>query len=167
MFITTGDMMMPSAAVCAARLATKHGLGDFGSNLFANSVVDPSKQDAKNIVCYFDSDNTRQSGNLRTLASGTTWYVDEIFVTASSERSEQANALLRKHVGFLCSVRTHPVFCDEDQTWYRFLHISLKGRSKRAGKTTGGMELYEATLRVAWRPMSSSDPDYKEVTGIV
>ena len=167
MFITTGDIMMPSAAVCAARLAAKHGLGAFGSNLFANSVVDPSKQDAKNIVCFFDSDATKQSGNLRTLASGTTWYVDEIIVTASSERSEHANALLRKYVNFLCSVRTHPVFCDDDQIWYRFLHITLKGRAKRVGKTTGGMELYEGVLRVAWRPMSSRDPDYKETTGIV
>ena len=36
----------------------------------------------------------------------------------------------------------------------------------RPGRTTAGMDIYEATLRVLWRPMSSRDPDYAAVTGI-
>ena len=167
MFITTGDRAMPSLAVTAARLSAKYHLGDFGGNLFANTVVDPAKKDGKSIVVYFDcDDNGRDGGNVRTLASGPAWYVDKMIVTASAGDSASANAMIRKHINFLCSVRREPVFCDEDQVWYRILHVAMLGRPVRPGRTTAGMDIYEATLRVLWRPMSSRDPDYAAVTGI-
>ena len=167
MFITTGDRAMPSLAVSAARLSAKYGVGDYGNTLFANTVVDPAKKVDKSIAVYFDSDdNGRDGGNLRTLASGPAWYVDKLIVTASGGNTATANALIRRHINFLCSVRREPVFCDEDQTWYRILHVAMLGRPVRPGRTAAGMELYEATLRVLWRPMSSRDADYAAVTGI-
>ena len=168
MFITTGDKAMPSLALTAARFSAKYHLGDFGINLFANTVVDPAKRDGKSIVVYFDSDdNGKDGGNVRTLASGPTWYVDKLIVTASGGDTATANALIRRHINFLCSVRRQPVFCDEDQVWYRILHVALLGRPVRPGRTSAGMDLYESTLREMWRPMSSRDPDYAAVTGIV
>lgn len=167
MFIRTGDRVMPSIAVMAARLAAKYSVGSFGDDLFANVVVDPAKKEKKSIVVYFDcDDNGRDGGNVRTLASGPTWYEDKIIVTASGGESGIANALMRRHVNFLCSARREPVFCDEDQIWYRVLHVAMIGRPKRPGRTQAGMDLYEATLRVLWRPMSARDPDYTAVTGI-
>lgn len=167
MFVTTGDIVMPSVAVTAARFAEKFLDARYGENLFANVVVDPAKKDGKSIVVYFDSDDKgRDGGNVRTLAHGITWFVDRMIVSASGPDSASANALLRRHVGFLCSVRSHPVLCEEDGIWYRFLHIAMLGRPQRPGRTLGGMDLYEAVLRVVWRPMSSQDPDYAEVTGI-
>lgn len=167
MFINTGDMMMPSVGLATARFSAKYGLGVFGDNLFANTVVDPSKQDSKNIVVYFDSDgDVKQGGNVRTLASGPAWYVDQMIISASAEDSGTANGLIRKHINFLCSIRSEPVYCDEDQIWYRIIHVALHGRARRVGKTPAGMELYEAVLRIMWRPMSSRDSDYKTVTGI-
>lgn len=167
MFVNTGDKMMPSAAVVLARFAERCGLGIWGVGLFANVVVDPTKQDKKSIVVYFDpDDNGKDGGNVRTLASGPAWFVDKVVVTASAGDSATANALLARHVNLLCSVRTHPVFNDENQTWYRVLHVALLGRARRPGRTAGGMDLYEAMLRVTWRPMSASDPDYGAVTGI-
>ena len=167
MFVLTGDKMMPSAAVVLARFMESVGLGTWGTNLFANVVVDPTKQDKKSIVVYFDSDdNGKDGGNVRTLASGPAWFVDKVIVTASAGDSATANTLLARHVNLLCAVRTHPVFNDENQTWYRVLHVALLGRPRRPGRTAGGMDLYEATLRVTWRPMAATDPDYVTVTGI-
>lgn len=167
MFITTGDRAMPSLALVASQFSAKHGLGTYGANLFANVVVDPAKQDGKSIVVYFDSDDKgRDGGNVRTLASGPAWYVDKLIVTASGGKSADASMLLRRHVNFLCSVRREPAYCDEDQIWYRILHVALLGRPVRPGRTQAGMDLYEATLRVLWRPMSSRDSDYTAVTGI-
>lgn len=166
-FIKTGDIMMPSAAVTCARFASKHNKGVFGKDLFANTVVDPNKQDSKDIVCYFDSDgDIRRGGNVRTLASGPAWFVDEIIISSSAENSADAVQRLRLHVNFLCSIRNHPVFCEEDQIWYRFIHFALNGRPKRVGRTAGGMQLYEATIRIVWRPMSTQDRDYETITGI-
>lgn len=166
-FIRTGDIMMPSAAATCARFAAMHNVGKFGQNLFANTIVDPAKQDSKDIVTYFDSDgDIKQGGNVRTLASGPAWYVDEIIINSSAENASEAVQRLRRHVNFLCSIRNEPVFCEEDQLWYRFVHFALKGRARRVGRTTGGMQLYEAFIRIAWRPMSTSDPDYTDVTGI-
>ena len=167
MFVTRGDFAMPSVALVAARFSAKHGVGTFGETLFANTVIDPAKKDGKNLVVYFDSDdNGKDGGNVRTLASGTTWYIDKMILSASAADSGTANGLLRKHVNFLCSARSEPAFCEEDQIWYRFLHVALLGRPRRPGRTTAGMDLYEATLRVMWRPMSAFDPDYTAVTGI-
>lgn len=167
MFVTRGDKMMPSIALVAARFAEKCGFGSWGTDLFSNVVVDVTKQDGKSVVVYFDGeDNGKDGGNVRTLASGPAWYVDKLIVTASAGNSVAANALLRKHVNFLCSIRSHPVFHDEEQIWYRILHVALLGRARRIGRTTGGMDLYEATLHVAWRPLSSADPDYAAITGI-
>ena len=167
MFVTRGDVMMPSAAVVLARFAEKFGFGSWGVDLFGNVVVDPSKQDGKSIAVYFDADDdSRDGGNVRTLASGPAWFVDKIIVTATGSTSQQANALLRKHVNFLCSIRTQPVYNEEDQIWYRILHVALLWRPRRPGRTAGGMDMYEARLRIMWRPMSVNDPDYAEVTGI-
>ena len=166
-FIRTGDRMMPSLALTAAKFAAKHGFGTFGENLFANVVVDPSKKDGKSIVVYYDPDDEgRDGGTVRTLASGPTWYVDRIILSASGGDTATVTTLLRKHVNFLCSMRSIPVFVEEDQTWYRILHVVMLGRPRRPGRTTAGMELYETTLRVMWRPMSAQDPDYATVTGI-
>lgn len=167
MFVTRGDRVMPSVAIVAARFSARFGIGVYGSNLFANTVVDPAKKSGKAIAVYFDSDDEgKEGGNVRTLAGSPAYYVDRMIVSASDGDSASANALLRRHVNFLCSVRSEPVFCDEDQVWYRFMHIALLGRPKRPGRTTAGMDLYEATLRVMWRPMSAQDPDYAAVTGI-
>jgi len=166
-FIRTGDRMMPSLALTAAKFAAKHGFGTFGENLFANVVVDPSKKDGKSIVVYYDPDDEgRDGGTVRTLASGPTWYIDRLILSASGGDTATVTTLLRKHVNFLCSVRSIPVFVEEDQTWYRILHVVMLGRPRRPGRTTAGMELYETTLRVMWRPMSAQDPDYATVTGI-
>ena len=120
------------------------------------------------MVVYFDSDDEgRDGGSVRTLASRPTWFIDKMIVSASAGDTASANGLLRRHINFLCSVRSEPVFCDDDQTWYRFLHFAMIGRPHRPGRTSAGMELYEANLRVQWRPMSSNDPDYLSVTGIV
>ena len=43
MLIRTGDRVMPSLAVTAARLAAKYHVGSFGDDLFANVVADPAK----------------------------------------------------------------------------------------------------------------------------
>ena len=160
--------MMPSVAIVAAKFAAAHGVGSWGNNLFANTVVDPAKKTiGKGIVVYYDSDdNGKEGGNARTLASGPSYFVDRLIISSSDGDSASANALLRRHVNFLCSARGEPAFCDEDQVWYRFLHFALLGRPKRPGRTAASMDLYEATLRVMWRPMSSRDPDYTAVTGI-
>lgn len=166
-FIHSGDFMMPSVAITAARFAAKHSVGVFGENLFANTIVDPSKQDANGIIMYQDSDGgNKEGGALRTLATGPAWFVDQMMVYSWAEDSADSVELMRKHVNFLCSIRNMPVFCEEDHIWYRFIHIALDGRAKRTGKTIGGMEEYQATIRVAWRPMSIHDRDYVEVTGI-
>lgn len=167
MFITKGDRVMPSIAVVLARFSANHGIGSFGTNLFANTVVDPAKKDGKSIVVYFDADDAgKDGGNVRTLASGPTWYLDKVIVTASGGDSVTANRLMRGHVNFLCSVRGEPAFCEDDGTWYRLLHVAMLGRPVRPGRTEAGMDLYEASLRVMWRPMSARDPDYTAVTGI-
>jgi hypothetical protein len=166
-FIRTGDKVMPSVAICAARFAAQHGFGSYGVNLFANTITDPKLQDSKDTVCYFDSDaDAKQGGTVRTLAGGPTWYVDQLIIQASSETSANANLLLRNHVNFLCSVRNHPVFYEEDQLWYKFVHVLMAGRARRVGKTPAGMELYEAILRINWRLLSTSDSEYETVTGI-
>ena len=168
MFVTRGDLVMPSVALTTARFSAKYGIGAFGETLFANTVLDPKKKDGKNMVVYFDSDDEgRDGGSVRTLASRPTWFIDKMIVSASAGDTASANRLLRRHINFLCSVRSEPVFCDDDQTWYRFLHFAMIGRPHRPGRTSAGMELYEANLRVQWRPMSSNDPDYLAVTGIV
>lgn len=167
MFITKGDRVMPSLAVVAARFSARHGIGSFGDNLFANTVVDPAKKDGKSIVVYFDADDSgKDGGNVRTLAGGPSWYVDKLIVTASGDGSTVANRLLRRHINFLCSVRREPAFCDEDGIWYRLLHVAMLGRPVRPGRTHAGMDIYEATLRVLWRPLSALDPEYAAVTGI-
>lgn len=168
MFVTRGDRMMPSVALVAAKFAAKHGRGVWGANLFCNVVVDPAKRDGKNIVVYYDDDsNGRDGGNVRTLAGSPSWYIDKMIISASAADTASANSLMRGHVNFLCSVRSHPVFCEEDGIWYRFLHVAMLGRPRRPGRTTAGMDLYEATLRIVWRPMSTRDSDYTEITGIV
>ena len=168
MFVTRGDFVMPSVALTTARFSAKYGIGVFGETLFANTVLDPKKKDGKNMVVYFDSDDEgRDGGSVRTLASRPTWFIDKMIISASAGDTASANGLLRRHINFLCSVRSEPVFCDDDQTWYRFLHFAMIGRPRRPGRTSAGMELYEANLRVQWRPMSSNDPDYLAVTGIV
>ena len=43
MFVTRGDFVMPSVALMAARFAAQNGVGNFGDNLFANTVLDPKK----------------------------------------------------------------------------------------------------------------------------
>ena len=167
MFVTRGDRVMPSVALTAARFAAKFSIGTFGGDLFANTVVDPSKKDGKNLVVYFDSDDAgRDGGNIRTLAGSPTWYIDRMIVSASGGDTAIANGLLRRHVNFLCAVRGEPAFCEEDGIWYRFLHIALLGRPRRPGRTAAGQDVYEANLRIMWRPMSSRDPDYAAVTGI-
>lgn len=167
MFVTRGDRMMPSAALVAARFAAKHGRGTYGENLFANAVVDTSKRETKNIVVYFDpDDNGRDGGAARLLAKSPTWFVDKLIVSASGGDSAVANGLLRSHINFLCSIRREHAFCEEDGIWYTFLHFAMIGRPRRPGRTTAGMDLYEATLRLVWRPMSAADPDYAAVTGI-
>lgn len=167
MFIRTGDIMMPSVALASARFSAKHGVGTFGTNLFANTVVDPSKQDTSNVVIYFDSDlNPQKGGNVRTLGSGTSWFVDQMLISASANNSAKANALMRKHVNFLCSARMEPVYIDEDQMWCMFLHFALDGRAKRVGRTPAGMELYECIVRVLWRPLSEKDKGYEQITGV-
>lgn len=167
MFVRRGDVVMPSVALTAARFSGAHAIGTFGGDLFANTVVDPSKKDGKNLVVYFDSDDAgKDGGNVRTLAGSPAYFVDRMIITASGGSTAVANGLLRRHVNFLCSVRGENVMCEEDGTWYRFLHFALLGRPRRPGRTLAGQDLYEATLRVMWRPMSARDPNYAEVTGI-
>lgn len=167
MFVTRGDRVMPSVALTAARFSAKYAVGTFGVDLFANTVVDPSKKDGKNLVVYFDSDDSgKDGGNVRTLAGSPTWYVDKMIVAASGGDTAVASGLLGRHVNFLCSVRSEPVLCEEDGIWYRFLHVALIGRPRRPGRTAAGQDLYEAVLRIVWRPMSAADPDYVSVTGI-
>jgi len=159
--------MMPSVALTAARFAAGYGIGKWGETLFANVVVDPAKRDSKALVVYFDSDDPgRDGGCVRTLASTPTWYIDRLIISSQAGDSAVANENLRAHVNFLCSVRGEAAFCGEDQVWYRFLHFALIGRPRRPGRTEAGLDLYEAALRVMWRPMSASDPDYAAVTGI-
>ena len=165
MLVGHGDFLMPSVAINTARFATAHNVGRFGDNLFANTVVDPSKEDANGIVVYFDSEKG-EGGNIRTLGSGPAWFVDQMCISSSALNSGDAQGQLRRHVNFLCSVRSEPLLCAEDQIWYRFIHIALIGRPKRVGRTGRGMELYEATMQVKWRPMSTQDSDYSAVTGI-
>ena len=166
-FITTGDRAMPSIALCAARFAAKHGLGRFGDNLFANTVVDPAKQDGKSITLYMDADDDGKTlGTVRTLASGPTWYLDKLMLTCTGGDTATAIRLVRSHVNFLCSIRGENLLDEETQTWYRILHAALIGRVLRTGRTPGNMDVYEAALRVMWRPMSAKDPGYAEVTGI-
>ena len=118
-FIRTGDRMMPSLALTAAKFAAKHGFGTFGENLFANVVVDPSKKDGKSIVVYYDSDDEgRDGGTVRTLASGPTWYIDRLY---SSGRHYHCHDALRKTSTFCRAVS---LFVEEDQTWYRIPHVS-------------------------------------------
>lgn len=168
MFVTRGDRAMPSIALTAARFSARFAIGTYGGDLFANVVVDPAKKDGKNSVVYYDSDdNGKDGGNVRTLASSPAYYVDRMIIAASAGNTELANRLLRRHVNFLCSVRGEPAFCQEDGIWYWFMHFALMGRPRRPGRTEAGQDLYEATLRVMWRPMSASDPNYTQVTGIV
>jgi len=167
MFVKRGDVMMPSVALTAARFAAKHGVGVWGENLFVNTIVDTSKKNGKDLVVYYDSDDAgKDGGNVRTLAGTPTWYVDKLIISGSAGTSAVASGLLRRHVNFLCSVRGEAALCEEDQVWYRFLHFALIGRPRRPGRTEAGMDLYEASLRVMWRPMSASDPDYTAITGI-
>lgn len=167
MFVTRGDRAMPSVALTAARFAARFSIGTFGTDLFANTIVDPTKKDGKNLVVYYDSDDAgKDGGNIRTLAGSPTWYVDRMILSASGGDTATANGLLCRHVNFLCSVRGEPAFCEEEGTWYRFLHFALVGRPRRPGRTVAGQDLYEAVLRVVWRPMSAQDPDYVAVTGI-
>lgn len=167
MFVGRGDRVMPSVALTAARFSAKYSFGTFGVDLFANTVVDPSKKDGKNLVVYFDSDDEgKDGGNVRLLAKRPSWFIDRMIISASGGDTAIANGLLRKHVNFLCSVRGEPALCEEDGVWYRFLHFAMLGRPRRPGRTAAGQDLYEATLRVMWRPMSSQDPDYAAVTGI-
>ena len=165
-FVKWGDIMMPSVALTAARFSAKYGRGNFGSNLFANMVVDPTKQDSNGIVVYFDTDKEKSGGNVRVLRGAPTWVVEQMIVSSSALNSGDANMQCRQHVNFLCSVRGVPVQCEEDKLWYRLIHISLVNNPRRVGKTGGGMELYEAMLQIKWRPMSTSDSDYESVTGI-
>lgn len=167
MFVTRGDVVMPSVALTAARFAAGHSVGVFGNDLFCNTIVDPAKKDGKNLVVYYDSDDPgRDGGNVRTLAGRPAWFVDRMIISASGGSTAIANGLLRRHVNFLCSVRGENVLCEEDGIWYRFLHFALLGRPRRPGRTEAGQDLYEAVLRVMWRPMSSADPDYATITGI-
>lgn len=164
MFVTTGDFAMPSVALTAARFSGKYGLGSFGNNLFANVVVDPKKQDGKSIVVYYDCDDDKiDGGAVRTMSSGNTWFVDKLIITSHGNDTYTANSLIRRHINFLCSVRGEPVQDEDDQIWYRFLHVALMGRVKRPGRTPAGWDYYSATLRVMWRPMSIDDPDYDSV----
>ena len=168
MFVTRGDVVMPSMALMAARFSAKFAIGTFGVNLFANSIVDPAKKDGKDLVVYFDSDDAgKDGGNVRTLAGSPAYYVDQMIVSASGGSTAVANGLLRRHINFLCSVRGEPALCEEDGIWYYFMHFALLGRPRRPGRTTAGQDLYEANLRVMWRPMSAADPNYTTVTGIV
>lgn len=167
MFVSRGDWAMPSIAITAARFASQHNVGTFGENLYANTVFDPKKKDGKNAVVYFDSDDEgKEGGNLRLLNGPPAWYTDRMVISSSAADSPTAMQAIRRHVNFLCSVRGEPVFCEEDQIWYRLLHIRLIGRIRRPGRTSAGQELYEGTLEIKWRPMSSADPDYVTVTGI-
>ena len=167
MFVTRGDHVMPSVALTLSKFSAKYGRGTFGVDLFANVVVDPARKDTKNLVVYFDSDDAgKDGGNIRTLAGTPTWYIDRLIVSASGGSTAIAMGLLSKHVDFLCSVRTEPVFCEETGIWYRILHVALLGRPRRPGRTAAGQDLYEAMLRVMWRPMSAKDSDYIAVTGI-
>jgi len=159
---------MPSVALTLSKFSAKYGKGTFGVDLFANAVVDPAKKENKNLVVYFDSDDAgMDGGNVRTLAGTPAWYIDRLIVSASGGSTVIAMGLLRKHVNFLCSVRSEPVLCEEDGVWYRILHVALLGRPRRPGRTAAGQDLYEATLRIMWRPMSAQDSDYTAVTGIV
>lgn len=166
MFVKYGDIMMPSIALNAVRFSARHGLGVFGDDLFANVIVDPSKTEIKEKVIYFDGDVDKQGGNVRTLGKGMSYFVDQMIISSSAENSGTASQLIRKHIQFLCSIRGEPVQCDEDHIWYWFMHFALTGRAKRVGKTSAGLELYEANLRVMWRPMSANDPNYETITGI-
>ena len=167
MFVTRGDFAMPSVALMTARFAGCHAVGVFGVDLFANTVVDPSKKDGKNLVVYFDSDDAgKDGGNVRTLAGRPAYFVDRMIVAASGGSTAVATGLLRRHINFLCSIRGENVQCEEDGIWYRFLHVALLGRPRRPGRTLAGQDLYEAMLRIMWRPMSSRDPNYAVVTGI-
>lgn len=164
MFITTGDFAMPSVALTAARFSAKHGFGTYGQDLFANVVVDPNKKDGKNLVVYYDSDDDKiDGGAVRTLSSGNSWFVDKLIVSSSANDTATANSQLRKHVNFLCSIRGEPVQDEDDQKWYRFLHIAIIGRMKRQGRTAAGWDLYEATLRVMWRRLSKDDDEYERI----
>lgn len=168
MFIETGDWAMPSVALTAARFASNHNMGEFGKTLFANTVFEPAKKEGKNAVVYFDSDDEgKEGGNLRVLNGTPAWYEDRMILASSAGDTGVAMQMIRRHIGFLCSVRGEPAFCQEDQIWYMFLHISLVGRVRRPGRTSAGQDLYEATLRVLWRPMSREDKNYTAVTGIV
>ncbi len=168
-FTDRGDIVMPSVALNAARFAASFGVGVFGDTLFANVVIDPSKKDGKNTVVYYDSDDTSlEGGNVRMLNRAPSWYVDRMIVTSSAHSTMEARRLIRRHINFLCSIRMAPVFDDDDQIWYRFVHIAMLGRVRRPGRTAAGMDLHEAALRVLWRPVSKDDDDYQELitTGV-
>lgn len=167
MLVTRGDFMMPSPALVAARLSARCGLGAFGETLFVNTIVDPKKQDGRVVVVYYDADDDKRDGGaVRTLNSSPAWYVEKIILSSCAPDTATSRDLLRKHVNFLCSIRNQPVYYDEDQTWYRFLHISMIGRPRRPGRSVSGMELYEVDLRVQWRPLSAKDVEYESITGI-
>lgn len=167
MFVTRGDRVMPSVALTLAKYSASYSIGTYGSDLFANTIVDPSKKDGKNLVVYFDSDDSgKDGGNLRTLAGTPSCYIDRLIVQASGDKTATANGLLSRHINFLCSVRGEPVFCEEDGIWYYLMHAAMLGRPRRPGRTAQGQDLYEAMLRIMWRPMSAADPNYTAVTGI-
>lgn len=166
-FITTGDFAMPSLAICAARFADRHNVGVFGEDVFANTYHNQKEKPVKTFVTYSDATDGggTKGGVERTLAHGNTWYVDKLLITATGKDSAEANAIMRKHINFLCSVRGEPVHCEEDGIWYYILHVAMIGRVGRSGRNADGLEQYNAALRVLWRPMSNKDPGYYELTG--
>ena len=167
MFINTGDFAMPSVAVTLANFVAQNGFGTYGEELYANLAINPAEEQTRNIVVYYDSSDGGESGGaVRTLSSGNAWYVDRVVISSMGSSSSQAITTLRNHVNFLCSVRSHPVLCPEDNIWYRIIHVALIGRITRPGKTANGMDVYQAALQVKWRPMSAKDEDYEKITGI-
>ncbi len=167
MFVNRGDYAMPSVALTLARFSAKHGRGMFGDNLFANVVLDPTKKDGKNMVVYYDSDDDKMDGGaVRLLNREPSWYIDRMVVSSSAADTATANALMRRHINFLCSIRGEPVRDDDTHEWFYIVHVAVLGRIRRPGRTSAGMDLYEAALRVVWRPLSPKDDCYDDVVAV-
>lgn len=169
MFVSYGDRAMPSIALTMARFADTYHMGEFGKNLFANVVFDLKQQSTRLTTTYFDCEDAgKEGGNVRLLAGSPAWYVDKMIVQVCAGSSAEASQAICKHINFLCSIRSQPLQCIEDQIWYRIIHVRLLGRVRRPGRTmTGGLDVYDARLEIEWRPMSAKDSDYAAVTGIV
>ena len=155
---------MPSVALTLARFSAKYGKGNFGDTLFANVVVDPVKKDGKNTVVYYDSDDERLDGGaVRLLNREPSWYIDRMIISSSAADTTSAMALMRKHINFLCSIRGEPVQDEDSHEWFYIVHVAMLGRIRRPGRTAAGMDLYNATLRVVWRPISPNDDCYDRI----